>query len=60
VKELIGAVQPEVVVVELCKDRVAGLVDEEEQPRVPDTWHIRCGRKGVGQGWLVQHSSGGQ
>lgn len=56
-RELIGAVQPEVVVVELCKDRLALLVDEEEQPRVPDTWHIRCVRGGMGSAAMQQRDS---
>lgn len=49
--------QPEVVVVELCKDRLALLVDEEEQPRVPDTWHIRCVRGGMGSAAMQQRDS---
>jgi hypothetical protein len=43
VQELITAVRPEVVMVELCKDRVGLLVDEEDgsMARLPDVWHCR-------------------
>lgn len=41
VKELIRAVKPEVVMVELCKDRVGLLVDERVETQVTNLWHTR-------------------
>ncbi|KAI8474734.1 MAG: hypothetical protein J3K34DRAFT_118612 [Monoraphidium minutum] len=38
VRQLIGAVKPEVVVVEVCKDRTGLLVDPESMTKAPDTW----------------------
>jgi hypothetical protein len=38
IKQLIGTVKPEVVVVELCKDRATMLVDPETNQKAPDTW----------------------
>lgn len=38
VKQLITAVKPEVVIVELCKDRAGMLVDPETTAKAPDTW----------------------
>lgn len=41
VKELIRTVRPEVVMVELCKDRVGLLVDEDPQGQATNLWHCR-------------------
>jgi len=38
IRDLVGAVKPEVVVVELCKDRTGLLVDPETTAKAPDTW----------------------
>jgi hypothetical protein len=38
VRQLVGAVKPEVVVVELCKDRTGLLVDPDTTAKAPDTW----------------------
>lgn len=41
VKELIRAVRPEVVMVELCKDRVGLLVDDQVEKQATNLWHTR-------------------
>ena len=41
VKRLVRAVQPEVVMVELCKERVSLLVDPDNPDRKLETWHCR-------------------
>jgi pheromone shutdown protein TraB len=42
IKELVRAVRPEVVMVELCKERLGLLVDPENPDRRLETWHCRC------------------
>lgn len=39
--ELIRLVRPEVVAVELCKERLGLLVDPEEELKGPKVWHSR-------------------
>jgi pheromone shutdown protein TraB len=41
IKELVRAVRPEVVMVELCKERLGLLVDPENPDRRLETWHCR-------------------
>ncbi len=41
VHELIRLVRPEVVAVELCKERLGLLVDPEEEIKGPKVWHSR-------------------
>jgi pheromone shutdown protein TraB len=41
IKQLVRAVRPEVVMVELCKDRLALLVDPVNPDRRLETWHCR-------------------
>ena len=40
-KELIRAVRPEVVMLELCKDRVGLLVDDRLEAQASNRWHIK-------------------
>eukprot|EP00879_Flechtneria_rotunda_P015305 GHRR01015999.1.p1 GENE.GHRR01015999.1~~GHRR01015999.1.p1 ORF type:complete len:671 (+),score=251.32 GHRR01015999.1:265-2277(+) len=40
-KDLIRAVKPEVVMVELCKDRLGLLIDSDNPDRRQETWHCR-------------------
>jgi pheromone shutdown protein TraB len=41
VKTLIRAVRPEVVCVELCKERVGLLVDDRMEAQTTNLWHVR-------------------
>lgn len=41
VKTLIRAVRPEVVCVELCKERVGLLVDDRMETQATNLWHVR-------------------
>ncbi|KAF6254495.1 hypothetical protein COO60DRAFT_1703286 [Scenedesmus sp. NREL 46B-D3] len=41
IKQLVRAVRPEVVMVELCKDRIGLLVDPVNPDRRLETWHCR-------------------
>ena len=41
VRELVQLVRPEVVRVELCKERVGLLADPEDSPKPPTMWHSR-------------------
>ncbi len=40
-RQLVRAVRPEVVLVELCKERVGLLVDPVQPDRRAETWHCR-------------------
>jgi hypothetical protein len=42
--QLVDLVRPDVVMVELCKDRVGLLVDSTNPSRLPETWHCRSVR----------------
>ena len=52
IRELVHLVRPEVVAVELCRDRLSLLVDPEEasnpKPRGGQVWHCRKVRPGEG------------
>lgn len=41
VKELIRAVRPDVVMLELCKDRVGLLADDRLEAQASNKWHVR-------------------
>jgi pheromone shutdown protein TraB len=41
IKQLVRAVRPEVVMVELCKERLGLLVDPINPERRLETWHCR-------------------
>jgi pheromone shutdown protein TraB len=43
IKQLVRAVRPDVVMVELCKERLSLLVDPENPDRRAETWHCRWG-----------------
>ena len=49
VKELIRAVRPEVVMLELCKDRVGLLVDDRLEAQASNRWHIKKVREPRGE-----------
>ena len=48
VKELIRLVRPDVVMLELCKDRLGLLVDDRLETQVSNRWHVRKVRGGNG------------
>ena len=41
VKTLIRVVRPDVVMLELCKDRVGLLVDDRLETQASNKWHVR-------------------